>query len=46
MALMKLVPTVPGHFTIYEWLALTIWIALGAISYRRMKTDGGIIHET
>ena len=30
MALMKLIPRVPGHFTIYEWLALAIWIALGA----------------
>jgi APA family basic amino acid/polyamine antiporter len=30
MALMKVVPLVPGHFTIYEWLALGIWIALGA----------------
>ena len=29
MALMKIVPLVPGHFTIYEWLALGIWIALG-----------------
>lgn len=29
MALMKLVPLVPGHFTIYEWLALGIWIVLG-----------------
>jgi len=35
MALMKIVPLVPGHFTIYEWLALGVWIALGAISYRR-----------
>ncbi len=46
MALMKLVPIVPGHFTISEWLALAIWIALGAVSYRRTKTHGGIIHET
>jgi hypothetical protein len=30
MALMKLIPLVPGHFTMYEWLALGIWIALGA----------------
>jgi hypothetical protein len=30
MALMKLIPLVPGHFTIYEWLALGVWIALGA----------------
>lgn len=35
MAMMKLVPLVPGHFTVYEWLALAIWIALGAISLRR-----------
>ena len=35
MALMKIVPVVPGHFTVYEWLALGIWIALGAISHRR-----------
>src|SRR4029077_9588196 len=30
MALMKLIPLVPGHFTIYEWLALGVWIVLGA----------------
>ena len=26
---MKVVPLVPGHFTVYEWLALGIWIVLG-----------------
>ena len=35
MALMKIVPAVPGHFTVYEWFALGVWIALGALSYRR-----------
>lgn len=35
MALMKIVPGVPGHFTAYEWLALAVWVALGAISRRR-----------
>jgi APA family basic amino acid/polyamine antiporter len=35
MILMKIVPLVPGHFTIYEWLALGGWIALGVISHRR-----------
>ena len=30
MALMKVVPLVPGHFTMYEWLALGVWIVLGA----------------
>jgi len=34
MALMKLIPQVPGHFTIYEWLALGIWIVLGLTGYR------------
>ena len=30
MALMKVVPFVPGHFTMYEWIALAVWIVLGA----------------
>jgi basic amino acid/polyamine antiporter, APA family len=30
MILMKLVPAVPGHFTQYEWLALGVWIMVGA----------------
>ena len=29
MALMKVVPLVPGHFTRYEWEALAVWIGLG-----------------
>jgi len=35
MALMKLIPQIPGHFTIYEWLALAAWIGLGAVTHRR-----------
>jgi basic amino acid/polyamine antiporter, APA family len=31
MILMKVIPIVPGHFSVYEWLALVIWIALGAL---------------
>jgi basic amino acid/polyamine antiporter, APA family len=31
MILMKVVPAVPGHFSVYEWLALAVWIALGAL---------------
>ena len=34
MALMKVIPLVPGHFTIYEWLALGVWILLGAAASR------------
>jgi len=30
MALMKVVPLVPGHFTLYEWIALGVWVAIGA----------------
>lgn len=35
MALMKFLPFVPGHFTRYEWLALAIWCALGALVKNR-----------
>lgn len=31
MILMKVVPTVPGHFTLFEWLALVSWIGLGCV---------------
>jgi basic amino acid/polyamine antiporter, APA family len=37
MLLMKIVPSVPGSFTKYEWLALGGWIAIGAIAQRRAK---------
>ncbi len=32
LALMKLIPNVPGHFTVYEWLALSVWCTLGAVA--------------
>jgi APA family basic amino acid/polyamine antiporter len=35
MMLMKVVPAVPGHFSVYEWLTLAIWIILGALARRR-----------
>lgn len=38
MALMKLVPQVPGHFTVYEWLALGAWILLGVIASRTKRS--------
>src|SRR5271165_1402235 len=38
MMLMKIIPAIPGHFTIYEWLALAIWIVLGAIAHRRTRS--------
>jgi amino acid transporter len=39
MLLMKVVPAIPGHFTRYEWLALGIWITLGALASRRVTAD-------
>jgi APA family basic amino acid/polyamine antiporter len=35
LLLMKLVPVIPGHFTQAEWIALAIWLLLGAILHRR-----------
>ncbi len=35
MALMKVIPLIPGHFTIYEWLALGIWMVLGVAMARK-----------
>jgi APA family basic amino acid/polyamine antiporter len=29
MILMKFLPFVPGHFSIYEWIALSTWTAMG-----------------
>lgn len=29
MTLAKVLPLVPGHFTVYEWLALAVWAVLG-----------------
>jgi APA family basic amino acid/polyamine antiporter len=39
MALMKFIPAVPGHFTVWEWMALGVWITLGAIAYAKKSTD-------
>jgi amino acid transporter len=39
MSLMKVVPAIPGHFTVYEWIALGIWIVLGVASHRRAPAD-------
>jgi APA family basic amino acid/polyamine antiporter len=40
MILMKLLPFVPGHFTVYEWIALAVWIILGALAYRNRNPSG------
>ncbi len=35
MIVIKVLPQVPGHFTIYEWIALAVWIGLGLALRRR-----------
>jgi hypothetical protein len=35
MALMKIIPFVPGHFNGYEWLAFGIWSLLGLVLARQ-----------
>ncbi len=30
MVVLKLLPFVPGHFSVYEWIALLLWCGLGA----------------
>jgi amino acid transporter len=37
LLLMKLVPALPGHFSRAEWLALAIWLSLGAALHFRSK---------
>jgi len=32
LALMKIIPMIPGHFTRYEWVALAAWGVLGALA--------------
>ncbi len=38
LLLMKLIPALPGHFTPAEWIALAIWLLLGATLHRRSKS--------
>ena len=46
MILMKIVPAVPGHFTTYEWLALTVWILAGITLKRRQQAAPAISADT
>ena len=34
MVLVKVVPFIPGHFSLAEWISLTLWLALGMIVHR------------
>jgi amino acid transporter len=42
MILMKVVPAIPGHFTVYEWMALAIWIGIGALLVQKRATPSTV----
>jgi len=42
LLLMKLVPAFPGHFTKAEWIALSIWLTIGAILHRRQPAPAPV----
>ena len=31
MILMKVLPEAPGRFTLYEWMALALWVGMGLL---------------
>jgi hypothetical protein len=35
LILMKFLFSIPGHFTLYEYVALAVWIAIGLAARRR-----------
>ena len=42
MILMKIIPGIPGHFTVYEWIALGFWVVLGALVARKRKAGESV----
>ena len=38
LLIMKLVPAFPGHFTLAEWIALSIWLLLGTALHQFRRT--------
>lgn len=45
MILMKVLPQAPGHFTIYEWRALALWILLGLLVRRKAEPGEAADHS-
>jgi basic amino acid/polyamine antiporter, APA family len=41
LVLMKIIPAVPGHFSVYEWIALAVWCSVGIALRWSAKTDSG-----
>jgi amino acid transporter len=43
MILMKVVPSVPGHFSPYEWLVLAIWSMIGIVLNLRQRQSANAV---
>lgn len=44
MILMKLIPSMPGHFTVHEYASLALWLLLG-IAIRKRPTSPGVVNR-
>jgi APA family basic amino acid/polyamine antiporter len=44
LVLMKLLPNVPGHFTVYEYAALALWALLG-LALKRKEDNPEMVNE-
>jgi hypothetical protein len=44
LVLMKLLPNVPGHFTVYEYIALGLWALLG-LALKRKESSAGFVNQ-
>ncbi|HEV2114342.1 MAG TPA: hypothetical protein VGR50_09330, partial [Terriglobales bacterium] len=45
MMLVKIIPVVPGHFSVYEWMALAVWTAIGLL-LRHLRSRGAVPSAT
>ncbi len=43
MVAVKLIPLIPGHFSLPEWISLAIWLGLGSIIHRSATPRPGTI---
>jgi hypothetical protein len=45
MILMKVLPQAPGHFSLYEWVALALWTVLGLLLRRKVGTGEAAVQK-
>lgn len=45
LVLMKVLPFVPGHFSVYEWIALAGWSAIGVVMWGTERRKAAVSSE-